>query len=318
MRRILLIGVLLGIAGSLQAAEEGNVSVKAEVDRAFLTIGERVEYRVTITHDPTVPILSQIPPPRADVFEVKEAHDFSEKEGNEVVEGRRFVLTTYELGEFILDPITVRYRTLQGEEKTVQTHRLFLTVQSVDASGKPKTDIRNVKGVLELPWRWGWLGSLFLFALAIGAGVTLWWRWKHRALAGEITPEPVLSPEDEALLGLNRLFDSDLIRQGKIKEYFLALSEILRRYFERRFEILAVESTTSEILQALRQEEISQSLREKIEQTLSSADLVKFAKWRPPLPEIIKVNQLAKAIVEEARPLPPPAQEGGDPVSHGV
>lgn len=318
MRRVLLLGFLLGTSSLLQAAEGGSVSIKAEVDKAFLTIGERVEYRVTVTHDPAIQVLSQIPPPSTEVFEVKEVHDFSEKQGGQVAEGRRFILTTYELGEFILDPVTVRYRTPQGEEKKAQTHRLFLTVQSVDASGKPKTDIRNVKGVLELPRRWGWLGSLFLSTLLAGAGIAVWWRSRHRRLTGEVAPETILSPEDEALLRLNRLFDSDLIRQGKLKEYFFELSEILRRYFERRFEILAVESTTFEILQALREKEISSSLREKIREVLESADLVKFAKGRPPVPEIMKVNQLAKAIVEEATPPLPPVQEAGSPVSHGV
>lgn len=318
MRKVLLIGFLLGISGSLQAAEEGTLSVKAEVDKAFLTIGERVEYRVTVTHDPTVRVLSQIPPPSTEVFEVKEVHDFSEKQEEQMVEGRRFVLTTYELGEFILDPITVRYRTPQGQEKKAETNRLFLTVHSVDSSGKIKTDIRNAKGVLELPWRWGWAESLFLSFLAIAGGAALWWYWKHRRLPTETIVESVLSPEEEALLRLNRLLDSDLIRQGKLKEYFLELSEILRRYFEKRFEILAVESTTFEILQVLREKEISDSLREKIREVLEMADLVKFAKWKPPVPDVIKVNQLAKMIVEEAKPPLPPVQEAGGPVSHGV
>lgn len=317
MRKLLLFCLLLGILTPL-GAEESPISVKAEIDKAFLTIGERVEYRVTVTHDPTVPILSQVPPPATDIFEIKEVHDFTEKQGKQIAEGRRFTLTTYELGEFILEPITVKYRTPQGEEKTVETNRLFLTVQSVDPSGKPKTDIRNVKGVLALPWRWGWLGGVLFLVLAAGGGIFIWWRWKHRILPGEFAPESILSPEDEALLHLNRLFDSDLLRQGKMKEYFLKLSEILRRYFERRFEILAVESTTSEILRDLHRKGVSQALLEKIQQVLDVADLVKFAKWKPPAPEIVRVNQLAKKIVEEARPPAPPPEEVEKPAIHGV
>lgn len=308
MRRFLFIFFLfLGIPASLRAGEEGTLSVKAEVDKAFLTIGERVEYRVTLAHDPAVQILSEIPPPATDAFEIKEVHDFSEKQGKQRVEGKRFVLTTYELGEFILDPVSVRYRTPQGQEKTVETNRLFLTVRSVDASGKPKTDIRNVKGVLELPRHGGWLGGLLFLLSGLAMGIFFWWRWKHRGLEGASVLEPALSPEEEALLRLSRLFDSDLLQRGKLKEYFLELSEILRRYFERRFEILAVESTTSEILEALRPKELPPVLLENIRQLLEAADLVKFAKSRPPAPEILKLNQLSKRIVEEARP-----------VSHGV
>ena len=129
----------------------------------------------------------------------------------------------------------------------------------------------------------------------------------------------LLSPEDEALLRLNRLFDSDLIARGKLKEYFLEFSEILRRYFERRFEILAVESTTSEIIRDLKAKEVSAALREKIQQVLDTADLVKFAKWRPSALEIQQLNRMAKAIVETVRPaLPAASAENPARTDHGI
>lgn len=291
---------LICCAAGLLAGEEDSVSVKAEVDKAFLTIGEPLRYRVSVTRDPSIEIVSQIVPPSSDVFELKEARDFSEKQGRQVVEGRQFVLTTYELGEFILEPVSVRYRTPAGIERTLQTNRLFITVQSVDTSGKPKTDIRDLKGTLELSR--SWLGLAFLLLIAFGGGYFLW-RHFHREEEREKAPsEPALSLEDRTLQQLNALFDSDLIRRGKVKEYFLELSEILRRYFEGRFEILAVESTTSEILLALKVKEVTLPLQEKIRETLEAADLVKFAKWKPTVPEILRINQLSKTIVEEARP----------------
>jgi len=286
----------------LLAAEEPSIAVKAEVDKASFTIGEKVEYRVSITHDPAIQVISQIPPPPSDTFQIKEAHDFSEKQGKQIVEGRRFLFTSYELGEYVLEPVTLRYRSPKGEEKSIQTNKLYLTVRSVDSSGKPMTDIRNVKGVLKLRAQWGWLWSLFFILLLGGGGVFLWWRWKHPVLSSPTNSEPALSLEDETLVKLNRLFDSDLLKKGEMKKYFLELSEILRRYFERRFEIQAVESTTAEVLRDLIRKEISTSLREKIQEVLETADLVKFAKWKPASAEIFKTNQLAKTIIEEARP----------------
>lgn len=283
----------------LKAEEKGFISVKAEIDRGTITIGEKVEYRVTLTHGEDVQLLSQIPPPTTDPFEVKKVYDLLEKQGEEIVEGRRFILTAYELGEFILEPVTIQYRTKGGEPKTIQTNRLFITVRSVDAN-KPKTDIRTVKGTLKLKRAWKWLG-IFLGLLAILAAGAFWWVRRKKLMEGRVE-EPDLSPEDEALWKLNRLYDSDLLRRGRVKEYFLELSEILKRYFEKRFEITALESTTSEILRDLKQKEIERLLAEKIQTVLETADLVKFAKWTPPPPEIIKTNQLAKALVEEARP----------------
>ena len=65
---------LLFFSPFLEAAEESSVSVKAEVDKATLTIGEHVEYRITVTRDPSVEILSPLAPPSFDPFELKEAH----------------------------------------------------------------------------------------------------------------------------------------------------------------------------------------------------------------------------------------------------
>jgi len=301
----LLLGLYLSflcVSSSALAKDELHLSVKAEVDKATFTIGEKVEYRVSVIHDPGIQILSPMPPPDEKIFQIKEAHDFSEKQGKQIVEGRRFIFTAYELGEYILEPVTLRYRTPSGEEKSIRTNKLYLTVRSVDASGKPMTDIRNAKGVLSLARQWGWLWSLLLILLLGGGGAFYWWQHKHRLLPRQETEEDRLSLEDQTLLRLNRLFDSDLLKKGKVKEYFLELSEILRRYFEKRFEILAVESTTAEVLKDLAQKEIAPGLLEKIQQELETADLVKFAKWKPAPAEIVKTNQLAKTIVEEARP----------------
>ena len=264
-------------------------------------MGERVKYKIRGTHDPRIQIVPQFAPP-TDVFDLKEAHDFSEKVGKQIAEGRRFILTTYELGEFILEPVVIRYHTAAGEEKTVETNRLYLTVQSVDA-GKPKTDIRGSKGVLALRARWGRAVLVLLILLGVGGGALFCWRAK-RHQEGQVTDEPALSPEDEALLKLSRLFDSDLIRRGRMKEYFLQLSQILKLFFERRFNIAAVESTTHEILASFHEKSLPKSLEEKISQALDASDLAKFAKWSPSQPEIAQLNRLSKQIVEEARPKP--------------
>ena len=300
----------------LKAEEKGFISVKAEIDKGTITIGEKVAYRVTVAHEENAQIPSQITSPKTEPFEVKEAHDFSEKQGKEIVEGRRFILTTYELGEFILEPVTLQYRVKGGEPKTLQTNRLFITVRSVDAN-KPKTDIRTVKGALKLERVWTWLWVLLGLLTISGAGGYFWWL-RRKKLMEKATTEPDLSPEDEALLKLSRLYDSDLLGRGKMKEYFLELSEILKRYFEKRFEITALESTTSEILRDLKTKEVDSPLTQKIQTVLETADLVKFAKWNPPPAEIIKTNLLAKALVEEARPkipLPEPEVESN---AHGI
>lgn len=301
--RLVCLASLLSLGQELRAveAEEAPVSVKAEVDRAFITIGDPVEYTVTIRRAPSVQTLSAIPSPPAELFRIRKIEDIHHKEGSYTVEGKRYTLTAFRLGEFVLDPVEIQYRIGQGQPERLQTQRLYLTVKSV-AEGEEKTDIRGAKSVLALPESF-WLVLLLLLALAI-AGASAYGIYR-RFRKGEGTPSEIpapLSAEEEALLHLNRLFDSDLLRRGEFKLYYLRLSEILRVYLEKRFHVLAVESTTTEIARLLRETEAARDLQEKILAVLEFADLAKFAKWRPSPAEVLQTNQRSKQIIEESRP----------------
>lgn len=304
--RHILSAVLLGMlclwafTGPLRAAEEeAPLSVRSEVNRAFMTVGDLLEYTVLVRHRTNVQILSRISPPSGDILKIKEVRDIQTEEDGWILEGRRFVLTTFRLGEFILDPVEVQYRVGEGDVQTIKTDPIYIKVRSV-AEGEEKTDIRDIKSVLELARKQLWAIILLALALAILAGWILYRNLK-RASAVSQPLEPAMSPAEEALFRLNQLFDSGLIKKGKIKEYYLQLSEILRIYFEKRYGILAIEATTYEIMGALKNAEVPLVLREKIENVLASADLAKFAKWIPEPKEIIQINQQSKRIVEESR-----------------
>lgn len=292
---------LLLTASCLLWADEGELSVKAEVDKASFTVGDKIEYRVSAAYPPEVKLISAIPQPPEDFLELKKVHDFSEKEGNQIVEGRRFVFSIYQLGDFILEPVILKFRLPNGEEKELRTNRIFLTVESVDRSHQPKTDIRNIKGWLALPRSWRWI--ILLAGFLLTAALAFIVRARKKAPVPAEVPEARLSPEDRALLELNQLFDSDLLKRGQLKEYFLRFSEILKEYFERRFDIVAAESTTSELMRDLKTKEVPMALRQKIQQVLEMSDLAKFAKWKPALTELLEIQKRARQIIEEARPI---------------
>ena len=295
---------------TLAKAAAPSISVKAEVNKAFITIGDPMTYTVSIKHAPDVQILSSVTPPPEDTFKLKKVEDINRKEGTSLVEGRKYLLTCFRLGEFILDPQEIKYREGGGEVKTIQTDKIYVTVKSV-AEGEEKKDIRGIKSVLRLeaslvPWIiTGIILLLFVTGLVI-------YRRLKKSKDQPAEPEIKLTLEEQAILELTQLYESDLLRKGKVKEYHLKLSEILKNYFERRFQILAVESTTDEINKMLRQKNIEMKLRNKIAEVLEAADLAKFAKWKPD-PQVIKEHfQKSKEIIEEAKPA---AVQGGGNLS---
>lgn len=282
-----------------EPAGSNDISVKAAVDHAFITIGDPVEYTVTIEHKPNIQILSAIPSPDKDIFKVKKVIPFEEKDKDSVLVGKTFHLTTYVLGEFVLEPVQIQYRIDGGPVEMIETEKIYVRVKSV-AEGEPKSDIRGVKGTVEIPRDlrpvvYSTSGIVFIILLLL----LLRYFKKQREAVRET--KPALSAEEEAFFRLNKLFDSNLIKEQKYKEYYFIFSEILRVYFERRYEIQAVESTTFEIIGDLKAKGISQSMREKINEVLEAADLAKFAKWQPEPQKVIYYNQQAKELIEAAR-----------------
>ncbi|MDD5227141.1 MAG: hypothetical protein PHV97_08190 [Candidatus Omnitrophica bacterium] len=315
MKRILCLTIFFVVfsCSLCWAKEADDISVKIAVDKAFLTIGDPVTYTVTVDHAPDIQLLSNIPSPPSDILEIKKVEDIHEKKKNHILTGRKFILTSYRLGEFVLGPITIHYRKAGGPEKTIQTNKLYLTVKSV-AEGVTKEDIRDVKTVVPYPWRLGkLLGFLLGFALLL-AGYFLYRILRKKKNVFQPAPPPI-SPEEEALMHLGELYESDLLKRGFIKMYYLRLSEILRIYFEKRYSILAVELTTAEILRALRPRHLDSGLYQKIQSVLEAADLAKFAKWVPTPTEVAPINRKAEEIIKESAPtMAPPLEE----TSHGV
>ena len=66
-----------------------------------------------------------------------------------------------------------------------------------------------------------------------------------------------------------------------IKEYQTELTDIMRIYLSDRYDINAMEMTTNEIANDIKDANLSESLKNKLIDILTIADLVKFAKGVP-------------------------------------
>lgn len=308
MRLIKIFSLFLCLwIASVPAFAAKDISVKVEVDKAFATIGDQINFRVTIQHHPDIMVLEADATPALSDFEIKKTTDFSTQEKDLISEGKNYVITTYSLGEYVIRPFPIKYKTKDGSVKDVQTNSLYLTMESVDKNKdkSAESDIRGVKGVHKLKHpiiRW-LLALLFLIAAA-SAGTWFYLYKKKRALEGKI-PEPALSAQEEAYLALNQLKNSDLIRKGLVKQYFFQMSEILRRYLERRFKIRALESTTYELMQELTPVATRDQVN-LIQEVVNFCDLVKFAKYEPPALEIIQETNRAKTVIDQTKEEPEP------------
>lgn len=146
---------------------------------------------------------------------------------------------------------------------------------------------------------WPWILSA---ALLIIAGIAVWLILKRRK--NHTDPEDELPPYNWAMLKLKEIRERKLFNAGQERLYFTTLTEVLRIYLMRRFDINAMEMTSSQILAALPMHEPGvKEGKPLLKQVLRMADFVKFAKHTPPTDDNIRAFNNAVQFVELTRPL---------------
>lgn len=149
-----------------------------------------------------------------------------------------------------------------------------------------KLQISDIKTVQDPPFVWqDYLEYLFipLIILLILAliGLAFYFYIRKRNKGYFFTPKVILPPHVVALQGLDKLKTSKLWQKGQEKEYYTELTDILREYIDRRFNIDAPEMISEDIIASVHLATDTKSATDGLSQILKLADLVKFAKYTP-------------------------------------
>ncbi len=138
-----------------------------------------------------------------------------------------------------------------------------------------------------------WTDYLWILGLILGiaillalVGFIIYMILKKKKKGYIFTPPPLLPAHVRAIKELDKLKAEKIWEQGREKEFFSKLTDILRLYILEREGINAMEMTSGEILNEIRQVSDVDSVYDNLKQILTTADLVKFAKYKPYLDEI--------------------------------
>lgn len=286
-------------------AQQDRISVESKLDKQSITVGDRVTYTVIITADTTLTVDSLAIGSNLGAFEIK---DFTPRE-SQLAEGLRiykqsYEITTFTTGEYQIPPLEINYQTVSGEEKTIKTDPVPLTVKSL-LSGEDGADIRPIRGPVEFesPFPLWWVIGGAVVALAAVLGYILYRRARKPIDLGE-EPVDTRLPWEITLEELDKLESAELIAKGEFKAFYFRLSEIFRAYLERRYGIAALERTTYEILQEFRALSLESEEEKEIRQLLEECDLVKFAKFPPTTEGARAAYDATRAFVMKTRTLP--------------
>jgi hypothetical protein len=200
--------------------------------------------------------------------------------------------------------------------RPVSTNTVSLTVQRVpvDSTGQA----REIKPVMSVPYT---LAEILLFAgilllVAVAGYLTYRYIRKTRERTVPDTRLPVLKAAHVvAYEHLAVLKEKRLWQQGKVKEYHTELTDILRRYLEDRFGLMALEETTAEIVEGLQRMKLLPRIVGQVSETLVRADLVKFAKHKPEVGEHDASMKAVYDVVERTKAAPSTTGHASPPSS---
>jgi hypothetical protein len=302
-RSLMLVVVAFVCAGGIRAEHPSAV---VSIDSARYTVGDPIHLRIQLRHEPGVTFVPLIGDTVGKFF-VLDRQPLTHE--NDSVTHCAFTVAAYDSGEAVLPPLVFSY-TPPGESaiQTVKTNPLLLHIDLVEID--TTQPIRDLKPPLRIP--------MTLADIALIAGVTVFvggasyfiyrlWKKRRERREGIEYVAPPLPAHVLALEQLGALREKRLWQQGMIKEYYSELTDILRRYFEGRYGITALEQTTDEIVRSLDNHLPVNSVRGEIEGILRSADLVKFARFVPALDEHERSLVSAYEIVEKTKPATVPA-----------
>lgn len=108
-------------------------------------------------------------------------------------------------------------------------------------------------------------------------------------------------PHEVAYEQLAAIEASDWLKRGDMETYHTQIAYVLREYIYGRYQIPALELTTTALLRTLRRKQIEASQVERIQQLLSNCDSVKFASYQPELSEATARIADARWIVDATK-----------------
>lgn len=240
----------------------------------------------------------------------------------------------------VLPPLPVAVARANGEIATVCTHVHPIVVEDPIANVPEAAPHANPPGV---PQREEWTAlkkALGYGAIGVLVGLVLAWLLVKRARRPKPVPPPPppRPPWEVALEELDEVRHAGLLEVHRYGEYFDRTSDAVRRYLGARFGFDGLESTTDEILAALKRQgagfvrlddaetgafgaPLPGIAYERIARFLRDCDLVKFANLTPTPEQCATSITTGEAIVRatmpgsRARPAPPEAAMPLDPVA---
>lgn len=220
-----------------------------------------------------------------DVINVEDVKTTAINNSDNVIMTQNLTLTSFDTGYVYVPEIAITYsKSLQDSIRyTLRTDEkeLYVTTVAVDTTEA----FRPIKGVMRQGFTakevFPWIAIAIIIAGMVYLIIYLKKHKKTKDVVVEEKKKPTIPAIITARAKLAEMKDNEVWNTPKTKDYYTDLTDIAREYLEGQFEIDAIEMTTDEIMEAVNQLNLNNLTKAKLQDTLTTADLVKFAKANP-------------------------------------
>ncbi|MDO6674330.1 hypothetical protein Q4517_02050 [Tenacibaculum sp. 1_MG-2023] len=273
--------------------------VKVEIDTTNIRIGEQFQYKISVDETENVII------PKLENLKGLEVIDTLKIDTIENKLIQKYILTGFDSGAFYIPQQQIFIRN-----QAYLTDSLLVNVATVpiDTTKVKKFPIKGIKGepyqlddFKQYIW---WI----IIALIVILTLLYFFVFKKKKEQEEKVIIPLLPPYEEAIQKLEQLDKKLLWQNNQVKKYYSELTDIIRGYIERELHVPALESTTDELIDVLKDFNDTKSIEapkeiiDKLKGLLQESDLVKFAKSKPLSHEIEEDRKDAKLIIDNLKP----------------
>jgi hypothetical protein len=274
-----------------------NAQVITKIDTTKIRIGEQFQYEIIVNETKDVQF-SKLKLDSLNKIGVVQSHKIDSLK-NQLI--KKYTLTSFDSGRYVLPAQTV---LIKNRPFVTDSFLIDVATVAVDTIKQPMYHIKTIKNE---PYtfadfqKYFW-GLLILIVIA----VIIYFVLKDKPTHEEIISR--IPPFDLAKQRLIELDNKKLLKQNRIKPYYVELTDIIRSFIERELKIPALESTTDELMETITDFNNSSNLDIpeetllKLQELLKEADLVKFAKSKPLLNETELHRNNAENIIDKMHP----------------
>ena len=278
-----------------------EITVNASTDTTDYMIGDRIQLSLFIKMNKDVYIINPFFRDSLRNIDVLNISDPIASE-NETEKSVKYlcVLSRFDSALVTIPPIKIEYKTVGDSTlKFVLSNPVTFNVHRMDVS--MKEEIKDIKPPIR-PFDYFFL-IYILIALAIISILVYYFiykkYWKRKQELVIQKKEEKLLSHQLALRKLEQLEKEELWQKGFLKDYHSKITDIIREYFEKQFDLPALERTTTESLKLLSKHSQGVKVLDITSQFLNNADLVKFAKYAPLESVNFEMMTQARSIVKK-------------------